>query len=132
MADDEWRQRIGETLPGALVEIPKEIAGEGAEIMLKDQPFLKRFALKGIRGLPGYIYDGIEIATAKDKGRATAGVAGGAVVGGLGGLSEARSARSPGRWLARRALSFSTTTRTTSRRGWRRGKPTSPSKPPRG
>jgi len=85
MADDDLRERLGATVPGALLAVPEGLVDEGWKIMEKNLPKGRiRFVLKTIPKAPGYGYDAVQVVTAKDKGRALAGVAGGFAGGFLG------------------------------------------------
>jgi hypothetical protein len=75
---------LTEAVPGGLLDIPKRIIGQAGKAMLKEAPKVTRFVLKKIPGVPGFVADVADFATAKDKWRAGLGLAGG-VLGGVAG-----------------------------------------------
>lgn len=58
---------------------------EAGKTLLREAPKTTRLVLKTVPGVPGHINSGVELFTAKDKGRAIAGLAGGTAGAALGG-----------------------------------------------
>jgi hypothetical protein len=82
---DETGERLRETAPGAMLEMPKAAMKRAGETMLKDAPKgVTRYVLRAIPWGPGVVYDAAKVLTAKDRARAGLGVAGGLVGGVLG------------------------------------------------
>ena len=79
----EW-SLSAEQMAGGLVDGYAEGVKQAGKMMLRGKPFVTRYVLQKIPGLPGVALKVGQYATAKDKARAGTEIAGGLIGGALG------------------------------------------------
>lgn len=72
-------------IAGGFLDGQAEAVTDLGEKMLKGAPRGARFVMKKIPGAPALVFDAVDLATAPDKLRSLAGIAGGALGGAAGG-----------------------------------------------
>ncbi|MET0274390.1 MAG: hypothetical protein ABW360_15490 [Phenylobacterium sp.] len=77
----------GAQLAGGFLDGHAEALKKVGDTMLRDAPKMGRIVAKRIPGLPGLVFDAASYATAKDKNRAKAELAGQVIGGAIGGLA---------------------------------------------
>src|SRR5262245_25830449 len=84
MESDSSDETYAPALGTGALEGARELMTTAGASMLKDAPRVTRYVLKKIPGVPGFIADVADLATAKDKTRSLVGIGGAALGGAIG------------------------------------------------